>query len=119
MFSHVWFVSPVFPLPVVSIFVRHNGAYISQWYLNKMGHPNFRSGAHQRTTAKRLQIATWRLYPTGTVCGQHATLFFRPSIPPKQGKNGHLESPLHGPPHFVRKLPGYTSTHTPFSAKNV
>ena len=50
-------------------------------YLNKMGYPHFRGGARQRTPAKRLQFALWRLHPTHMVRGQYVKPFFRPSAP--------------------------------------
>ena len=47
---------------------------------NRVQYQNFRTGARQRTPAKRLQFAFWRLQPTRAVCGQHAKPFFHHTL---------------------------------------
>ena len=77
------------------------------WFLNKIGYLFLRDGARLRTSAKRLQIAFWRLNPLGLVVyAQHPKPFLRHSNPQNSANDGPQKVLSTDNPILFRNTPG-------------
>ena len=72
----------------------------------KIGYLFFRDGARLRTSAKRLQIAFWRLNPLRLVYAQHPKPFLRRSNPQNSANDGPLKVLSTDNPILFRNTPG-------------